>query len=539
MTSCLGLYVDSNLIKYAKVTKDHDNYKVESFGVKFFEKVEDAIKQIIEETYSFKTPIAINLSEEMYEYFSMYSLLNKKDLQKAIKTEFEAYCTDKGYNPNVFESRYAVVDNRQDKEKLKIIHISANKIDLNRLTQQLEGYKLTGIFPIAMAITNLKEHEAEQNSIMVNIEDKTTITTIMDQKVYDIQTLEMGAQDFLAKINAKENSYAKSYEICKETTIYTSEGKDLTDEQTSHLEDIMPTLYEIVGQVKKIINESDDKINTVYISGTAALINNIDLYFEEYLENVKCEILKPDFIKVTPDINIKDYIEVNSAIAIGLMGLGTGVGGMNYKSTDALEQLKNLLKVDINPEKKGKEKKLAGNLFTNDLKQPLDNTEKMLLRIASTMFILFVVYSCFSGLLANQMDRKMQEAKESISSTNSQISLANSDNEKIKSKTNDYATRIKNLQEINDKLSERNKTKKAIPNLLSALMTGIPEGVQITSIQNTSNNHIEIIAQTTQYEQLGFFKAKIQNDNILTNVVSTAGQKDNNVITVKIEGDLP
>lgn len=539
MTSCLGLYVDSNLIKYAKVTKDHDNYKVESFGVKFFEKIEDAIKQIIEETYSFKTPIAINLSEEMYEYFSMYSLLNKKDLQKAIKTEFEAYCTDKGYNPNVFESRYAVVDNRLDKEKLKIIHVSSNKIDLNRLVQQLEGYKLVGMFPIAMAITNLKEYETEQNNLIVNIEDKTTITTVMDQKVYDVQTLDIGAQDFLTKINAKENSYAKSYEICKETTIYTSEGKDLTDEQTSHLEDIMPTLYEIVGQVKKIINESDEKINTVYLTGTAALINNIDLYFEEYLENVKCEILKPDFIKVTPDINIKDYIEVNSAISIGLMGMGTGVQGMNYKSTDALEQFKNLLKVDINPDKKGKEKKLAGNLFTNDLKQPLDNTEKMLLRIASTMLILFLVYSCFSGLLVSQMDRKMQEAKDSISSTNSQISIVNSDNEKIKSKTNDYATRIKNLQEINDKLSERNKTKKAIPNLLSALMTGIPEGVQITSIQNTSDNHIEIIAQTTQYEQLGFFKAKIQNDNILTNVVSTAGQKDNNVITVKIEGDLP
>lgn len=539
MTSCLGLYVSGNLIKYAKVTKDHDNYKVESFGVKFFEKVEDAIKQIIEETYSFKTPIAINLSEEMYEYFSMYSLLNKKDLQKAIKTEFEAFCTDKGYNPNVFESRYAVVDNRQDKEKLKIIHISSNKIDLNRITQQLEGYKLVGMFPIAMAITNLKEHETEQNSLIVNIEDKTTITTIMDQKVYDVQTLDIGSQDFLTKINAKENSYPKSYEICKETTIYTSEGKDLTEEQTSYLEDIMPTLYEIVGQVKKVINESDEKINTVYITGTAALINNIDLYFEEYLENVKCEILKPDFIKVTPDINIKDYIEVNSAISIGLMGLGTGIQGMNYKSTDALEQLKNLLKVDINPDKKGKEKKLAGNLFTNDLKQPLDNTEKMLLRIASTMFILFVVYTIFSGLLASQMDRKMQEAKDSVSATTSQISLANADNEKIKSKTNDYATKIKNLQEINDKLSERNKTKKAIPNLLSALMSGIPEGVQITSIQNTSDTHIEIIAQTTQYEQLGFFKAKIQNDTILTNVVSTAGQKDNNVITVKIEGDLP
>ena len=34
-------------------------------------------------------------------------------------------------------------------------------------------------------------------------------------------------------------------------------------------------------------------------------------------------------------------------------------------------------------------------------------------------------------------------------------------------------------------------------------------------------------------------KAKIKTDVILTNVISTAGQKDNSVVTVKIEGDLP
>ena len=31
----------------------------------------------------------------------------------------------------------------------------------------------------------------------------------------------------------------------------------------------------------------------------------------------------------------------------------------------------------------------------------------------------------------------------------------------------------------------------------------------------------------------------MKNDVVLTNVISTAGQKDNNVVTVKIEGDLP
>ena len=61
------------------------------------------------------------------------------------------------------------------------------------------------------------------------------------------------------------------------------------------------------------------KIEKVYITGTAALINNIDLYFQEYLEDTKCEILKPSFITNTKDINIKDYIEVNSAISLALL----------------------------------------------------------------------------------------------------------------------------------------------------------------------------------------------------------------------------
>ena len=540
MASCLGLYIDNNIIKYAKVSKEKDNLKVESFGVNFYEKLEDGIKQVIEETYSYKVPITVNLAEENYEYFDMYSLLNKNDLPKAIKTEFEAYCGDKGYNPNVFETRYALVDNLVDKEKIRVIHVSNNKIDLNKRFQQIQGYKLSGAFPIGMSIPNLNKFQPKENALIVNIEGKTTITTIINQKIYDVKTLDIGSEDFLTKINLKENSYSKAYEICKETTIYTSEGKELGEEAT-YLEDIMPTLYEIVGQVKKVLNESLEKIEKVYITGTAALINNIDLYFEEYLENAKCEILKPDFIKVTQDLNIKDYIEVNSAISLALMGLNVGIKGMNFKQNTLLDQLKDALKVDITPDKKGKEKKLAGNLFTNDLTQPLDATEKALLRITAGVLMLFIIYSGFSALINNQMEAKSEQAQESIANTNRQISAVNSDNEQVKAVTSEYTTMIQNLQEINDKIADTNKTKKAIPNLLTALMSGMPEDVQITSIKNTSDTHIEIIAQSRYYDQLGFLKAKIKTDGILQKdtVISSAGEKNNDIITMKIEGDLP
>ena len=548
MSSCLGIYIENNIIKYAKVSKEREQLKVESYGVKFYDNIDQTIKQIVEETYSYKTPISINLSEEIYNYFNMFALLSKKDLPKAIKTEFEAYCSDKNYNPNVFETRYAIAPNVQDKEKLKVIHISQNKIELNKKIQRFNGYRLQDISPIGMTIPDVKEFEPKENALIVNIEEKTTITTILDQKVYDVKTLDVGSQEFLDKINIKENSYSKAYEICKETTIYTSEGRDLTDVDTNYLEDIMPTLYEIVGQIRKIMNESIEKIDRVYITGTAALINNIDLYFEEYLENVKCEILKPGFIKISPEINIKDYVEVNSAISLAISGLGEGITGINFKKASFSDRLPDFLKIEIGSSKKDKnksskpnplEKLLKSSAFTMDFNVPLDKVEKGMLRTATGLLILFFVYSGFSIMIKNQIDNKKDEANKSIANTNSQIQLIDNDKSKLQTKTTEYTTKISNLQKVNDKINDINKTKKAIPNLLNKLMYIMPTGVQITSIQNTSSTHIEIQAQSNKYEQLGFLVTNMQLEPVLTNVISTAGQKANGVITIKIEGDLP
>ena len=548
MSSCLGIYIENNIIKYAKVSKEREQLKVESYGVKFYDNIDQTIKQIVEETYSYKTPISINLSEEIYNYFNMFALLSKKDLPKAIKTEFEAYCSDKNYNPNVFETRYAIAPNVQDKEKLKVIHISQNKIELNKKIQRFNGYRLQDISPIGMIIPDVKEFEPKENALIVNIEEKTTITTILDQKVYDVKKLDIGSQEFLDKINIKENSYSKAYEICKETTIYTSEGRDLTDVDTNYLEDIMPTLYEIVGQIRKIMNESTEKIDRVYITGTAALINNIDLYFEEYLENIKCEILKPGFIRISPEINIKDYVEVNSAISLAISGLGEGITGINFKKASFSDRLPDFLKIEIGSGKKDKtksskpnplEKLLKSSAFTMDFNVPLDKVEKGMLRTAAGLLIVFFVYSGFSIMIKNQIDNKMDEANKSIANTNLQIQLIDNDKSKLQTKTTEYTTKISNLQKVNDKINDINKTKKAIPNLLNKLMYIMPTGVQITSIQNTSATHIEIQAQSNKYEQLGFLVTNMQLEPVLTNVISTAGQKANGIITIKIEGDLP
>ncbi len=533
MASCLGLFIQNNLIKYAKVSKDKDIKKVESFGIKFYDDdLENAIKQIVEETYSFKTPISVNSLGESYNYFNMFSLLSKKDLQKAIKTEFEMYCSEKGYNPNVFETRYALVPSIDDDKKIRVIFISDNKIELNKRNQLFPEYRVSSISPISMAIANLRRFNERENAIIVNIEDDTTITTVLDQKIYDIKKIPEGSQEILEKIALKENSYSTSYEVCKNTTIYTSEGKELQEVEINYLEDIMPTLYSIVGQVKKIINEQEQRIDKVYITGTLALVNNIDLYFQEYLEETKCEILKPDFVTNTKDISIKDYIEVNSAISMALMGLGEGIEGINFKNQSLEEKLPDWMKNNNNKDGGSK-----GIRF--DLGEKLDKVEKNLLRTTYSLIILFVIYSAFSIAINNQLLDKQKQADDRVTQIQSQISLAKTDDNKIKLKTSEYSNLIKNLQDISDRASERLKTRNMIPNLLNQIMYIVPENVQITSIQNPSASHIEIYAQSDKYEQLGYLKAKLKSEEILKDVISSTGQKEGNAIIVKIEGDLP
>lgn len=546
MAQCLGLYVEENIIKYAKVSKDHDNIKIESFGIKFYENLTNAINQIIEETYSYKTPISVNLSEEMYTYFNMFSLLSKKDLQKAIEVEFESYCSDKGYNPNVFEKRYALVNNTDDKEKIKVIHVAANKIEINKKLQDFSKYRLTNISPISMTIPNIADIAPRQNSIIVNIENKTRITTIIDQKIYDVETLDQGSEEILQKINMKENSFSKSYEICKNTTIYTAEGKELGEDTQGHLEDIMPTLFNIVGRVQKIINESLNRIETVYITGTASVINNIDLYFQEYLTSVKCEILKPYFIKkLIKETNIKDYIEVNSAISLALQGLNEGIEGMNFKKTTLADKLaittssKTEKTNKADNKKNGTSKKKNGWDLNFDFSGKLDGVEYNLLRTAIGILIFIIIFGVFSTLLTNQINKKQEQIARLITNTNSQISLAKSDDTKLKTRKNEYTKLIQNLQELSDRINDINQSRNSIPNLLYEIMTVIPEDVQITSIQNTTKRHIVIEAQAEKYEQIGYFKAKLKSANILTDVISNSGVKEDKIVKVTIEGDLP
>lgn len=543
MSTCLGLFIEDNIIKYAKVSKDNNTVKIDSFGIKFYDKINEAIHQVIEETYSYKTPISINLSNESYNYFYLFSMLNKKDMQNVINTEFESICYDNGLNKEAFETRYVLVSDLQDKEKVKALHVSASKADLAKKEQHLEGYKITTASPIGTSIGNLLDYKDNENVLIVNIEDKTTLTTIIDKNISDIKVIEQGTAQILSGISVKENSYKKAYEICKNTTIYTQEGKDLQYEENDYLDDIMPTLYNIVGEVRNEITNSLNRIDKVYITGTASVINNIDIYFQEYLKDIKCEILKPYFIKnIQSKINIKDYIEVNSPIALALQGLGDGLNGMNFKKETFADKVSKKLNIDTGTKGNKKGSILNSKInFDMDLSGKLSKLERTLLRLAIGLLIFILTYSGLSIYLNYSMNKKSEEINIAKTEITAQIQKINNDSTIIKNNTSKYVSMTERLTNLNAQIEEKAKRKNAIPALLNRIMHSIPKGVQITSIENTSDTKIVITAQANTYEQLGYLKASIKNYDILTNVISDSGlkQTQDGSITTTIEGNLP
>lgn len=533
MPSCLGLYIEDNLIKYAKVSKNNEALKVESFGVKFYEKIGPAIKQIVEETYSFKTPISVNSTDEWYNEMQVFSLLSKKDMDNTIKTEFENICYLKEVNKNIYEEKYILSKSFESNEKTKVIHMAVPKTLIEQRKNQFLDYRINNISPISVSISNLLRKDNKGTQLIVNIEKDTTITTITNGVITDIEILGIGAKEILENINQKENSYNKAYEICKRATIYTETDKDLQYEDNEYLEDIMPTLFKIVSQIRKKIDESIANIDKIYITGTGSLVNNIDIYFQDYLKDIQCEILKPSFLNNNSKINMKDYIEVNSAIAMALQGIEKS-NEVNFKEASGFEKIMTILTTDAFDKKALK--KLG---IFNPLNDFLNKFSTQFNTLSTTFIMLVVLYAVGVILVDGKMNEKIATANESIKNTNQKIEQIQEYNRKFNSQISKYNSLITNIQDLNDANSQDKRYRNTIPNLLNNIMATIPRGVQLVSIKNASDTHIVISAKSVSYEEVAYFKAKLKTEGILENVVSDTGVLTDGYLNVVIEGELP
>lgn len=534
MSSCLGIYVDKNLIKYAKLNKNKDTFKVEAFNVETFENLEEALKKVIVETNSYKVPISINISNELYNYFDVFAILEKKDITKSLDIEFEMLCNEKGYDKKSLESRYILMDNREDYEKYKALYISANKKEIDEKIEYLSNNKLIAMMPVSTSITNLIDvSEAKENIAIINIENETQITTIIDGQINRVDVLNSGIGDVTEQINRVELSWKKTYDVFKNITIYDHEVTNLDENENLYIDIVLPVLNKIAKETKKLIGSFKEKISKIYITGTGATIGNIDIYFEDFFKDTKCEILKPFFIDPSSlKLPTKEYIEVNSAISLALDGLGFMNKDLNFAPISALDN------IDIENIINSKEK-----FNIEDWKKPFSITEKLLLRGIAVFIIGIISFSCFSKIITDNSNRKIEETSKKLAESTNQINTMDNYLNQIKGYTTTYSELISSVDDLSEitTTSQNNRviSKDAIPNLLNKLMFIIPKQVQITSIENTEENHIVIEAESEKYEQLGYFVAAIKNDGMLQNIQSSSGTKSDSLVQITIEGDLP
>lgn len=594
MPSCLGFYTDKNMIKYAKVNRDKNSglYMLESYGVKFYDNIMTTIDEIAGEVGVDQSTISLAVNNEGYQSVEVFSGLKAKDRNGLVESEFQAYCEKTGLIPSTLEFRYQLVENTGNIDKFNAICAYVSKAELANLKTNYEGFKISSVGPLGLSINNLfKNKGVDEESVIVNIENKTTVTILFRGEVQKVIAIPLGMEDVLDKLAEKYNSYSKAYDACKKVSVYIEDVTALDEESRDILDVILPVFYDIRQRVDNAITPYKKQIKAIYLSGTAVTVNNVDLYFQENFPSLRCEILKPFFAQKRDSGIQKEIVEVNSAIATALNGLGMIDHNIDFNSaankimrnstSDAMKNIKSAVdnfakdfkaKYEIPSNKnvgavladkfkdlfkskysRGKTRGKVRVAYDAEITNPLDyendgeatvqtgisTFDAWLIRITVASIVVCLVYLWGSSYVTKSLKQNIADSDIAISKVNAEILKANEDAEYIRSRASEYSDKISKLIAVMEEIeTEKRKSNFDIPNFMSQLMFIIPQGVTITNINITELGEVEIDANSSQYAQLGYFVSRLKLEKILLNVDMSVVEMQQN-IKIKVGGMLP
>ena len=320
MASALGIFIDRNIIKYAKLNGTKDKLKVESYGMKYGENHKELLKQIIEETNSSKNNVVINAAEIHYEETSIFSMLKKQDYDKAVEVAYEEIIDKQKLRPELLEYGYILSKNPADSEKLHVLlgiqEKGAMETRANLFGQNVMLYSQ---MPIGISISNIYENPLP--ALIVNIEEDTYITEIYDSEPIKVTRIATGTRNIINTINNEENSISKSYEVLRNMVLPTDDMDQISFEGNEYAPIIVSEIMKIVSEIKAVINKRPGIYKKIYITGTGAAISNVETFIEKLIDDVECDILRPAGIEVQKKVAIKEYVDVNSAISLACEAL--------------------------------------------------------------------------------------------------------------------------------------------------------------------------------------------------------------------------
>ena len=321
---------------------------------------------------------------------------------------------------------------------------------------------------------------------------------------------------------------------------------DTLQDGNEYMDVVIPVLFKMLNELKEKMSNFGRQIHKIYFTGTGIVINNVDMYFQDRLNDIQCDLIKPSFLdSQSLKIGIKDYIEVNSAISLAISGLSND-NKLNFAGKKGFK----IQGLEITGLPAGKTPKVKSLKETAEEK--LDAFEKLTLRLIILSIIFLITYTAITGTIYNNLADKSADATQKIADTQSSIATMAKTKTSIEYLTSEYDSIIAKLNSGTATNGTSTFRTNELNNFLTKLKSIIPTEVKLVSLENTEQRHIVIQARAAKYQQLGYFKALLEAEtqegssykSILSNVKASTGIRyhddtlDEDYILITIEGDL-
>ncbi|MEG1705555.1 MAG: cell division protein FtsA, partial [Clostridia bacterium] len=419
-----------------------------------------------------------------------------------------------------------------------------SKTDIEKFANIGEN-KIMSMYPTELILPTIVPTD-EKNYILINLDNKLQVTTVINGKTAYTSIYETGMKKILDKFIDILGSYEKAYEACKQFNVF-SDSEENNNNKVQLEEIVEPALQEVLRDISEDVNRHKDSIAKLYITGSSVLFTNIDTLFTEYF-GIRCEILKPKIISDVNGVrNMAETLEVLNPIVLASEYLTPLTTGLEFIKKSIVKEnfFKTLFskKKNNNKNKELKEKKLAAKLnIVNMPKFSLDKLAEYVMYPLIVFSLTIISYYTVSNIYINQVNKMQKEINNKNAKYEEMIALANSDKKSVNDATNEYKSINDQVTLIKEQIEHNQIGKYSTYNVAAftqKLIKVIPKNVKLKSISSDDNKKIKIIAEADKYQNIGYFIANLRlQPDVLSNVVVNS-ITNGTIVTVEIGGDLP
>lgn len=564
MPSCLGIHFSDNVIRYAKlVTDSANNVRLDHYGTRIAKGIrKDIVESIIDETSSAEIPIVTNVLNENLVEVSIFDQAQESQYSPDImKLEFETWCEKNQKTPDKYKYVYKLSDYRTAENKHNGILCISSKDDIEHSTK-INDIVAQAAYPSKLLYTDLAPQDVS-NYIIVNLDEKLSIETVINRKMFDYKLYTIGIADVLSAVEMKLGNYQRAYAACKQLNVYT-EGEDTNDKEVASI--VEPILQEILRNIASVVEANKDTISRVYITGMGIIFNNMDVLLTEYL-GIKTSILKPKFLSDTSDVrSIAEVLETTQAMVMAYNFLMNKNRFLDYvkrvpekKKNDFFENIKAKFSSVKFKKKEKKQKEPAENATQNgvstadqvkeqkkiNIKMP--EIEKnvalnVMVSLATIATLIFIAYLAFTVIYTTTNNKMIADVTNKINALNGEIAKANSDILYIESNTKEYTDINDDVDTLVSQIQTGQIGKVSTYNVasfLQKLIKVIPKNVTLDTLKSDDNKNVVITMYSNKYADLGYFVAQLKLEGILNSVKVNKIENSADKITIEIGGELP